>query len=411
MRIAVIGGGAAGIFGAITAAEENPSADVVVFEATGEPLDKVRVSGGGRCNVTHHCFDPTELIKGYPRGQKELRGPFSRFQAEDTVAWFESRGVKLKTEADGRMFPITDRSSTIIDCLLSAARDAGVRVRLNSRVKEVRADGKGSTVQFEIEIHDRQTEPADRILLATGSAHQGHRFAEALGHTIVPCVPSLFTFKVKDARLEGLAGVSFEKVAVTLRVGGKKDFRQEGPMLITHWGLSGPAVIKLSAWAARPLHESRYRATLRVDFNSKLNDDDAYELLVHYKSKHGKRRVVTDGPFDFPRRYWNQVCQCVGVEDGLTWTEITKSALRALVKQVKRAELHVTGKGIFKDEFVTCGGVSLKEVDFSTMQSKVCPGLYLAGEVLDIDGITGGYNFQSAWTTGWLAGKGMAQRY
>jgi predicted Rossmann fold flavoprotein len=411
VRIGVIGGGAAGIFGAIAAASESPNTDVVVFEATGEPLDKVRVSGGGRCNVTHHCFDPAELIKGYPRGYKELRGPFSRFQPRDTVTWFESRGVQLKAEADGRMFPVTDSSSTIIDALLGAARKAGVRIRLNSRVREVRAVGTNDRPQFEIDIHDRGSERVDRILIATGSAKQGHRFAEALGHSIVPCVPSLFTFKVKDRRLEELAGVSFERVRLILSVGYKTRFEQVGPMLITHWGLSGPAIIKLSAWAARPLADQRYHARLGITFVPDLGRDDVNIALNNYKSARGKKRVIADGPYDMPRRYWMQLCRYIGIDADLTWSNITKSSMQAIVEQIIRAEFNVTGKGIFKEEFVTCGGVSLKEIDFSTMQSKICAGVYFAGEVLDVDGITGGFNFQSAWTTGWLAGKGMGESF
>ena len=409
LRIAIIGGGAVGIFGAITAATNNSSVEVVVFEATGEALDKVRVSGGGRCNVTHNCFDPVELVKGYPRGHKELRGAFSRFQAKDTVEWFKSRGVKLKAESDGRMFPITDDSATIVNCLLDAARQAGVRVRLNARVKEVVAIGTATNPQFEIELHDGSRHRFDRVLIATGSAKQGHRFAEGLGHTIVPCVPSLFTFKVKDARINELAGVSIERVKLTLVTPDNTKFEQTGPMLITHWGLSGPAVLKLSAWGARELHDTMYHAALTANFEPDVSVDDLYAALLEFKQAHGKKRVSTDGPFDLPRRYWSRIVQYVGVGEDVTWTNLTKEAMQALISESTSAEFAVVGKGIFKEEFVTCGGVSLREVDFATMQSKVCPGLFLAGEVLDIDGITGGYNFQSAWTTGWLAGRGMGE--
>lgn len=407
MRIAVIGGGAAGIFGAIAAATNSPSDEVIVFEATGETLDKVRISGGGRCNVTHNCFDPAELVKGYPRGFRELRGPFSRFQARDTVAWFEQRGVKLKAEKDGRMFPVTDSSSTIVNCLLDAARDAGVRIRLNARAKGVLTIGTIDSPQFEIEFHDHKTEKFDRVLIATGSARQGHQFAESLGHTLVPCVPSLFTFKVNDLRLDGLSGISFERVRLNLTTADKTKLEQIGPMLITHWGLSGPAVLKLSAWGARPLFEHRYRAQLTVNFIPDSNRETVYEQLVSYKNAHGKRKVTTGGSIEIPRRYWERVCTFVGIDDELTWNNISKSAMSALADQLTNAVFEVAGKGIFKEEFVTCGGVSLKEIDFTTMQSRICPGLFYAGEVLDIDGITGGFNFQSAWTTGWLAGKGM----
>ena len=254
--IAIIGGGAAGLFGAIAAASHNRSARVVVLEATNQPLDKVRISGGGRCNVTHNCFDPAELVRSYPRGSRELRSIFSRFQPRDTIAWFESHGVKLKAEPDGRIFPITDNSATIVDCLLDAAKQLGVEVRQQFRVKAITSHLEESDAnRFEIDIHGNEPVMSDRLLIATGSSPQGYRFAESLGHSIVPCVPSLFTFKVSDARLDGLSGISFEKVALELTV-GSKSFRQSGPMLITHWGLSGPAILKLSAFAARELAAS-----------------------------------------------------------------------------------------------------------------------------------------------------------
>ncbi len=408
MRVAVVGGGAAGIFGAIAAAEQNPAAEVVVFEATDRPLDKVRISGGGRCNVTHHCFDPAELIKNYPRGHRELRGPLSRFGPKETIAWFEQRGVTLKVEDDGRMFPTTDRSRTIIDCLIGSARSAGVRIRLNAGVRDITARSIDGATGFALSLHDGSTETFDRLLLATGSSPQGYRFAAALGHTIVPCVPSLFTFKVKDRRLHELAGVSFEEVTLTLRVDDRAEFRQTGPMLITHWGLSGPAVLKLSAWAARELHDSRYRATLIVEFTPGRSGEQIRRRIDDYRREHGRRRVIGDHLFDIPRRYWERIAEAVGIDTGTTWSHLTADATDGLVREVTGARFEVSGKGIFKDEFVTCGGVSLREVDFKTMSSRVCPGLFLAGELLDIDGVTGGFNFQSAWCTGWTAGQRLA---
>lgn len=413
-RAAIIGGGAAGVFAAVALAEEiralppSERTRVVIIEATGEPLDKVRISGGGRCNVTHHCFDPAEMVKNYPRGHRELRGPFSRFQPRDTVAWFERHGVRLKVEPDGRMFPVTDSSQTIIDCLLHTARDLGIELRFQARVKEIRSNSESSG-RFVVERHDGSQETFDQILLATGSSPQGYRMAQALGHTIVPTVPSLFTFKVSDPRLTDLSGISFEQVHLTL-IAGKQRFEQTGPMLITHWGLSGPAVLKLSAWGARELHDARYRADLRVNFAPASNREQIYDLLVAHKQAHGRRQVSGDSPVPLPKRYWARVVKSVGIGETTPWTDVTKLQMTTLAQEITAAQFPVKGKGVFKEEFVTCGGVDLREVDFRTMQSKLRPGIFFAGEVLDIDGITGGFNFQNAWTTGWIAGKSMAER-
>jgi predicted Rossmann fold flavoprotein len=408
VRIAVAGGGAAGFFGAISAATHNPSAEIVLLEATHQPLNKVRISGGGRCNVTYHCFDPLELAQGYPRGSKELLGPFSRFQPRDTMAWFESKGVRLKTEEDGRIFPVTDQSSTVVDCLLNTARNLGIQIRLGARVKNIQtvADAK-NIPQFEIELHSGVRERFERVLLTTGNSPHGHRLAQALGHNIVPCVPSLFTFKITDSRLEGLAGISFEKVKLTLTDSEGSELEQTGPLLITHWGLSGPAVLKLSAWGARMLHKSHYQAGLVINLLPDYNAEQLYRMLLAYKEQNSKKRVSTEAVFSIPSRYWSRIVQFVGIAEETSWSNLTKEALTALVSELSGGRFAVSGKGIFKEEFVTCGGVDLKEVDFKTMQSKLSPGLYLAGEILDIDGITGGFNFQSAWTTGWIAGMSM----
>ena len=407
MRLAVIGGGAAGIFGAISAATHHPKAEIVVFEATRRPLDKVRISGGGRCNVTHHCFDPAELVKNYPSGSKEMRGVFSRFQPKNTIAWFDQHGVRLKVEEDGRMFPVTDDSSTIVDCLMTAARDSEVQIRLGAKVKSIVAvdHGKGSS-QLEIELDDGPAGRYDRVLLATGSGSHGYRLAQRLGHSIVPCVPSLFTFKVTDRRLDGMAGVSFDKVKLTLTDSVHKKFEQTGPLLITHWGLSGPAVLKLSAWGARSLHRDKYQAELTVDFVPDRHPDQLRQLLLAFKKQHGRKRVLTAPIFPVPRRYWRRIARLNGVTDEMTWTNLTRSAMNSIISELAAGRFAVVGKGPFREEFVTCGGVNLKEVDFKTMQSRICPGLYFAGEILDIDGITGGFNFQSAWSTGWIAGIG-----
>ncbi len=408
MRIAVVGGGAAGFFGALAAASRNPSAKIELFEAALQPLRKVKISGGGRCNVTHHCFDLPELVKGYPRGAKELLGPFTRFGPRETVEWFQKQGVWLKTEGDGRMFPVTDQSQTVVDCLVNAARAAGVQLRLGAKVKNISASSS-SAPQFEIELADGSRDRFDRALLATGGSPPGYRFASALGHSIVPCVPSLFTFNVSDLRIEGLSGISFEKVGLVLSDGQSKDLKQAGPLLFTHWGLSGPAVLKLSAWGARMLESCKYHATLTINFLPDYKAEKVRQELLFFKTKNGRKRVQTEKLFGIPARYWSRLVQAAGISEDTAWTNVSNKALSALVSELTAARFAVSGKGIFKEEFVTCGGVSLKEVDFKTMQSKIVPGLYLAGEILDIDGITGGFNFQSAWTTGWIAGEGMAE--
>jgi predicted Rossmann fold flavoprotein len=406
VRIAVVGGGAAGFFGALAAAATDPSARIDLFETASQPLQKVRISGGGRCNVTHHCYEPRELVRGYPRGARELLGPFTRFGPRETVAWFEQRGVRLKAEDDGRMFPVTDRSSTVVDCLTRAARDAGIELRLGANVKGIAA----TPPHFDITLSDGSREAYDRVLLATGGSPQGHRLAASLGHTIVPCVPSLFTFNVTDPRLEGLAGISFDRVALTLSAGDAKALRQSGPLLVTHWGLSGPAVLKLSAWGARPLAATRYRALLRVNFVPDVAAPDVRPRLTAFKLKHPRKRVTSENAFGMPSRYWTRIVQHAGIAGDTVWSSLSNHSLAALVTELTAARFEVTGKGIFKDEFVTCGGVKLSEVDFQTMESKLVPGLYLAGEILDIDGITGGFNFQSAWTTGWLAGTALGRQ-
>ena len=405
MRIAIIGGGAAGFMGAITAARSNSKADVSLLEATQQPLDKVRISGGGRCNVTHHCFDPAELVKNYPRGGKELLGAFHRFGPVEIIKWFKKQDVKLKTEADGRMFPATDKSETIVNCLISTAKNSGVKIQLGCRVKGIAK----SKSQFEIELSGGQKEHYDSILIATGNSPEGYRFAESTGHTVSPRVPSLFTFKVEDQRIDGLSGVSFENVKLTLLVGDDIELKQTGPMLITHWGLSGPAVLKLSAWGAGPLHEYKYHARLTVNFLPDFNAEHLTETINSLKVESPKKLVQSANALPIPARYWKQIVRACGIDDETTWGNTPRENMLSIISELTQAKFQIRGKGIFKEEFVTCGGVCLKEIDFKTMESKICPGLYFAGEVLDIDGITGGFNFQSAWTTGWLAGSSMSR--
>jgi len=408
VRIAIVGGGAAGFFGALAASSHDPAAQIDLLEATRQPLQKVRISGGGRCNVTHHCFEPRELSKGYPRGAKELLGPFTRFGPRETVEWFEAHGVRLKAENDGRMFPVTDQSSTVVDCLLRAASDAGVHLRLGANVKRVSVS-ETADPRFEVELTDGSKESYDRVVLATGGNPAGCRVAASLGHTIIPCVPSLFTFNVQDPRLAGLAGISFDNVALTLSDGGSRPLKETGPLLITHWGLSGPAVLKLSAWGARMLAERKYHASLTVNFIPDYTPALAQQELLAFKAANTRKRIVSARLFGIPTRYWTRLVHHAGIADDMLWANLSTKALASLVAELTTARFAVSGKGIFKEEFVTCGGVALGEVDFRTMQSRIVPELYFAGEILDIDGITGGFNFQSAWTTGWLAGQALSQ--
>ncbi len=402
LKIVVVGGGAAGFFGAIAAAT-NPHTRVVLLEAGRAPLAKVRISGGGRCNVTHACFDPAVFVQNYPRGNKALRGPFSKFQARDTVEWFARRGVELKTEADGRMFPITDDSATIANCLLEAARNTGVEIRTGTPVERARCL---LGPQFEIKLKSGEVLQGDRLLLATGSSPQGHRIAKSLGHSIVTPVPSLFTFNLKDERLEGLAGVSVANVRLRLidkDSGKSSNLEQTGPILVTHWGISGPAVLKLSAWGARFLSDRRYKASLLINWLPQYNPEELRGQLQDMRGKE-KKAIANSCPFSLPRRLWESLLRAGAIDSQQRWAELSNKSINRLVGELARGEYEIIGKGVFKEEFVTCGGVSLKEVNFKTMESRLCPGLYFAGEVLDIDGVTGGFNFQSAWTTGWLAG-------
>jgi predicted Rossmann fold flavoprotein len=408
-RVIIVGGGAAGFFAAITCAEANPEARVGIYETTAHPLAKVRISGGGRCNVTHACFEPRELVTRYPRGGRELLGAFHRWGPRDTIAWFADRGVALKTEADGRMFPVTDDSATIVDCLQRAASEAGVEVhtRLGVRRALGRPPGSDAPPLFQVTLTDDSNVACERLLLATGGnrASAGTLIAESLGHTIEPPVPSLFTFHIDDRRIDRFSGVSVESAAVT--VPGTK-LGAEGPLLITHWGLSGPAVLKLSAWGARELAARNYEFPLRVNFVAPRTRDAVYQELAAQREAQPRKQVATWNPFGMPSRLWERLVQTSGIAAGQTWSGVANAALQALTETLTTAEFTVTGKSMNKEEFVTCGGVRLREVEFKTMESKVCAGLHFAGEVLDIDGITGGFNFQAAWTTGRLAGLAMA---
>ncbi len=406
LKVVVIGGGAAGFFGAIACANANPHTQVILLEASRQPLAKVRISGGGRCNVTHACFEAERLVQNYPRGEKALRGAFSRFLPQDTIAWFAKRGVTLKTESDGRMFPITDSSETIVDCLMNAATAAGVELRVGTPV--VAVERQTDTTGFEIVLKSEEKLKCDRLLLATGSSLVGYKIAQELGHQITPPVPSLFTFNILDQKLRALAGISVNPVQLRLPMNGKAALQQTGSLLITHWGLSGPAVLKLSAWGARILHQSRYQSKLIINWLPDFSSEQVRQKILAVKTEWGRKPIALHRGVDLPHRLWQYILTRVGITTEDRWAEISNKNLNKLLAELTQGEYLIAGKGAFKEEFVTCGGVNLKEVNFKTMESKLIPGLYFAGEVLDIDGVTGGFNFQSAWTTAHLAGIALA---
>ena len=403
-RVIVVGGGAAGFFAAITGAEALPGSEVTVLEKGPEFLSKVRISGGGRCNVTHACFDARDFTTRYPRGERPLIGPFQRFNAADTVAWFEARGVKLKAEEDGRMFPVTDSSRTIIDCLLGAAKSAGVRLRSGCEVMHVTRLQEGG---FELNLKGGESLPCDRLLLATGGCRgpAAGQVAVSLGHTLEPPVPSLFTFQIEAQWLRALAGVSLESTEVSVPAAR---LSERGPLLVTHWGLSGPVVLRLSAWGARALHTMDYNFALRVNWLPQFTPSELEAEFQRRRDAQGAKQIVNAPIAPLSARLWEALVLAAGLGREMRWAALPRAQQQKLFQQLTRTELPVTGKSLNKDEFVTCGGVRLAEVNFRTMESRVCPGLHFAGELLDIDGITGGFNFQAAWTTGWLAGRAMA---
>lgn len=401
-HVVVIGGGAAGFFAAIAAAERLGKAGRVTLLEGGERvLAKVRISGGGRCNLTHSCFDPAELARRYPRGGRELLGAFHRWQPRDTLEWFARRGVATKAESDGRMFPVTDDSATVAECLERSARQAGVELRLRAPAKAIRREGAG----FAIALPDGEL-GADRVVLATGGGSGGgHALAASLGHAVETPVPSLFTFNIRHPLIEGLAGLAAEDAAV--EVAGLR-LRERGPVLVTHQGLSGPGILRLSAWGARELAAAGHRFNLNISWAPGLGPAEAEAALARARAADPRKQVATWNPFGIPARLWDRLVVAAGVPAGTTWANLAAVQAKSLAAGVTATTLPVTGRSANKEEFVTCGGVRLREVDFRTMESRVAPGLHLAGEVLDIDGVTGGFNFQAAWTTGWLAGNAAA---
>lgn len=403
-RSVIVGGGAAGFFAAIACAEADPAREVLLLERGTQFLAKVRISGGGRCNVTHDCYDVRQFVERYPRGTRELIGPMQRFQARDTVAWFADRGVVLKAEPDGRMFPMTDSSETIVDCLVEAAQRAGVVLRSGCGVESVSRLPSGG---FDLGLSRGDRLRCDRLLLATGgcrTAAQGC-LAVSLGHSLEPPVPSLFTFQTDSPLLAGLAGVSVDPTELALP---GADLTERGPLLVTHTGVSGPAVLRLSAWGARWCAEAQYHFALRVNWLPSFTAETLAAEFETRRQSQGARRVISTPVPPLPSRLWERLASASGVPADMRWSSLSRSVQQALLRQLAATELPVTGKSLNRDEFVTCGGIRLREVNFKTMGSRLCTGLFLAGELLDIDGVTGGFNFQSAWTTGWIAGHAMA---
>lgn len=403
-RLVIIGGGAAGFFSAINAARLNPSLIVIILEKSREVLSKVRISGGGRCNVTHHCFDPDLLSKAYPRGEKVLRWSFEQFQATDTVEWFSSRGVELKTEDDGRMFPITDSSETIINCLMDEAKKHGVEIRTKTKVDTIKPQQNGG---FELQIHKSSPLTCNRLIVATGGYNRENAYGwlKDLGHSVNTPVPSLFTFNFRDKMFTDLAGISVENALVKI-IGTR--YEEIGPVLITHWGLSGPAVLKLSAWAARELHEKEYRYDVKINWLHPLNDQQVRDKLKDLRDRQPKKQLKNQYEFELPGRLWTKFLELAAIPEDKRWADLSNREVHELTEQLVNATYNIQGKTTYKEEFVTCGGIPLNEVDPDSLESTIVPGLHFVGEVLDIDGITGGFNFQAAWTNGWLAAQAVA---
>ena len=399
-KVIIIGGGAAGFFTAITAAETNQNLEVIILEKGNKVLQKVKVSGGGRCNVTHACFDPKELVEFYPRGRKELLGPFHKFMTGDTMLWFESRGVKLKIETDNRVFPVTNSSQTIIDCLLNSAEKAGVVLKLNQKVEAISKINN----QFKI-TSPTETFLADKLVITTGSNPKFWNIIEGLGHTIVTPVPSLFTFKINDRRIREIPGISVTNASMSI---AGFPLEVNGPLLITHWGMSGPAVLKLSAFGARYLADKNYQYTVIINWLSTPFSDVLNELKA-LKKEQPKKLVHLKSVFhEIPRRLWEKLVFAAEIKNDMRWADLSYKQLECLANQLTKSVLNAEGKTTFKEEFVTAGGIDLKEINFKRFESKIHKNLFFAGEVLNIDAVTGGFNFQNAWTGGYIVGKTVA---
>lgn len=398
--IIVVGGGAAGFFSAINIVERNPKLKVAILERGKEVLSKVRISGGGRCNVTHACFEPNELVKFYPRGEKELRGPFHQFCSGDTIEWFEEHGVELKIEEDGRMFPISNSSQTIIDCFLTACQKLGISILTGQSVQSIFKSENCWKIETQTENY-----LAEKLILATGSNPKIWDLLHTFGHAIITPVPSLFTFNSKDVRIKELPGIATQ---VSVKVKDTK-LESSGPLLITHWGMSGPAILKLSAWGARILHDKNYQFTIEVNWLNDINSADAEILLKELKQEHAKKTVSKKSPLELQNRLWESLVLASGISNETKWADLSKTQLQSLASQLTKGIFQVNGKSTFKEEFVTAGGIDLKEINFKTMESKLHPNLYFAGEIVNVDAITGGFNFQNAWTSGFIVAATITQ--
>jgi predicted Rossmann fold flavoprotein len=407
-KLIVIGGGAAGFFCAVNASEKNPELDVVLIEKSNKLLSKVRVSGGGRCNVTHACFSIADMVKKYPRGEKFLNQTFHHFFTTDTIAWFEKRKVKLKTESDGRIFPENNSSETIINCLLQEGNRSHVEILMNREIVKIEnKSGQENKKQFQIFSKDGSNLEADFVCIACGGFHKPEQYnwLMKLGHSFESPVPSLFTFNVPKNRISDLMGISVENAQV--KINGTK-FSQSGPLLITHWGFSGPAVLKLSAFAAIELSKMNYDFSISINWIADYHESSVLEKLKLIRNGSASKKIINKNPFNLPQRLWEYHLQQCGINPEIRWADLPAKQQNLLSKELCAQQFQVKGKTTFKEEFVTAGGIKLNEVDANTMQSKIVPNLFFAGEILNVDGITGGYNFQHAWTSGWIAAKEIA---
>jgi len=401
--LVVIGGGAAGFFCAVNAARMNPLLKVIIAEKSSKVLSKVKVSGGGRCNVTHACFEISELVKRYPRGQNFLKKSFHWFNTKDTIQWFEERGVKLKAEEDGRMFPVTDNSQTIIDCLIKEANKYGVEILFNTEIKSV----KRINNLFQLDTTNHKLQAANFLCIASGGYPKSSQFdwIKNLDHVIEEPIPSLFTFNIPHNNITSLMGVSVEKATIKIQ---STKLSETGPVLITHWGLSGPAVLRLSAWGARELNVLNYHFSISVNWLPPFNENTLRDKWFSLRKQFASQKINNKNPFGLPQRLWLYFLNECSIDENIRWADLTSSLQNKLIKTLTAQAFHIKGKTTFKEEFVTCGGVKLSEIDANTMQSKIVPNLFFAGEIMDVDGITGGFNFQHAWTSGWIAAKNIS---